>query len=445
MKPTRVIDEDQPVYVLPGETPIYDESSPVPNKNIKRLTVSYDYPGVVTSPPKDSEKNGNSYAYARSPVGSVPNHSPLQTSPTSMTPMIHTEEENDTSASLSKPVEPGLVIPIGSVKRISGIFESKEDTKQSDSDDDDNYEICNITEVLKSEHPSSPFPTNQSRSQLSDGIAIRKTTPIPRQSPVDLGKVDNEYESYTIDPEKLPQSFSNPPALPPNISSMSPKLRHHASSSITNMPLPSLPTEANKRHDTYSGNGSASVQDPPVDSDGYLSLVNNSNKTDAEDPYYRTIFNMDENPYDNPLQKLPPDPNPQSDSDGYSSMVKKPDENPYYKTVEDTYDNLNEGSKVESPYANPDLESTYDDPVILSDRRQSKSKLPIQDESMYTSITSAILPTTSSLHYDYCSVATNKSKRIEDGTYVVTSLDSSNETGGKPNLSTSSKDEDIYY
>ena len=392
--PQDIAYESQPVYVLPGETPIYVDSpnsndTTLNEKDKTRVSVSYDYPGIIKSQQGPSQDDkGSSYDYARTFSLSL--------------------ERNRNPAERKKSAPELVVVPVGNVRRLSERFDSLNEDRE-DSPEENEYDTCKLQI-----DPSKPWYNNNRDRAISmvsstsgGGSQLKKNGNVERKwSDPGLDNVtadddiydnwdNNNYDNVEIDKNGvvLPSSYTG------NSSSLlSPGSRQKiaSSTSITQMPLPSLPA---CEQDIYT---SPTIQSPslntPVDRSGYLTIQNANKSPEDENPYYKSLLTVDDNEtYETPVQS----PKPHSEE-------------------EDLYanDGLNKPhSKEEDPYANDGLEDI---------------KNPSQD--IYTS------PDGDDPNYDYCTLTKirHMPSKGQDASCVNASLDEDSSL-------LKDSDEPIYY
>ncbi len=379
--PQYIESESQPVYILPGETPIYVDSVDsngtnkltVNEKDEKRLTVSYDYPGIIKSQQVPLQGDKDSYDYARTLSLSLDRHS--------------TPAERKKSA-------PELFVPVGSVKKISEKFETlKED--RVDSPEENEYDTCQLQI-----DPSKPWYNNNRDRAISmvststGGSLLKKNGNVERKwSDPGLDKVtaddddiydncvvdDDNYDNVQIDKNGvvLPSSYTgNPSLLSPNS-----RQKNASSVSITQMPLPSLPT---CDQDVYT---SPTIQSPslnaPVDGSGYLTIQNANKSPDDENPYYKSLLTVDGNEtYERPLQSPKPvseeeDPYANDGLDG-SQSIENPSQDIYTSPDDDPSYDYCSLTKIRMPSKGQD--TTY---VVTSLQEESASLLKDSEEPIY--------------------------------------------------------------
>ena len=412
--------DDQPVYVSP-ESPTY-----VVTDN-SRLSEPYDYPGVVKQPPTAVDKE-EGYAYARTlQIGSLQSHSQLKNANSSPPTIIREDLDGSKSLPLNdggrkRPIsEADLVIPSGSVKQLSGLFDTVS-TERVDSPET-THQKFKLAVDQTNRPPDSPrsssfskslpaAPLTDSRVSVSStGKAVKKVSlaSLDSKASNDSCVLDEVYDNCQIDENRFSPSSNYPGnqlPLPPGGPSplLSNKPKSHSVSSVTMMPLPSLPTEEDDREVYDSPNTRSPAVNVPTDSSGYLSLVDTTpeNKVEEENPYYKSLLAVEEeqSTYEQPIQRRKDDPYEEDET--Y--------DNPILKVEED-------------PYDNPDMTGGETRPI---------------SQDVYSSI-----KLDDSAGYDYCPV--NNFIRKEDDTYEVPSLNEKTEVDKKASTNVSNQQENIYY
>ncbi len=303
-------EDTQPVYVLPGETPIYDLRNPdsfVQNDN-NPLVPSYDYPLVVSSPmsvkssvltSNGGSVNSESYDYARplknNHAVKRPSHMSPKTSVSSLSLTDSYESYEYPSTNIRSSNRTKERLSLVCTNKVSKLLEnqSMKDIPLPNTDND-GYETLTAAQSLQG--LSSPpkmrsLDKSVSHDSNEDGEYVYEMlgTKLPPSNSMDLAekakpstKPQNSSHHHTGNPsqqaeediydvciDRLPLPL---PALEPVTITTTP--------SITQMPLPSLPTDNNLPLPPLPMSG-----DAPVDSEGYLILKSTNEAGQEEDQY----------------------------------------------------------------------------------------------------------------------------------------------------------------
>ena len=261
-------EDNQPVYVLPGETPIYDLRNPqsfIQNKD-DELLASYDYPSIMGSHTSMNSEvaNSNSYDYARTPLhtSKLPSYmSPKSVASSSLSDTDELNEYPPTAILLSNNRPAGNSrlkdrVSLAHVNRVSQLLQTRsmEDlpvSKNENGGKQDEEEELYVYEMLTTEQ--SPPNSTHNYSQEEDDIY---------EECIPSAIVPNTPKEYSI-----PVTMTT-------------------TSSITQMPLPSLPAETAKSQ--LLGPLPPlprKEKDAPVDSAGYL-IVQSANNVEQEEGQY---------------------------------------------------------------------------------------------------------------------------------------------------------------